>query len=230
MDVFLKQMAQDNNIVAAITTIDIVLALVSSTFYSFLLSKVYIHTHSGHSYSRSFVHSMVLVSITIALIMIIIGSNIARAFALVGAMSIVRFRNPVKDSRDLVFVFMAIAIGMACGTQFYSFAAIFTAFVLLVLLVLHYTGYGTAHANSWILTIKAPANSQTEIETVMQEHCRHQFIVSVDKFAGMADMQDMIFEVELKRGAKYAELIDSLTRVSDRLSVSVMMGESNINV
>lgn len=230
MDEFLKQVAQDNNIVAAITVIDIVLALCSSTVYSFLLSKVYIHTHSGHSYSRAFVHSLVLVSITIALIMIIIGSNIARAFALVGAMSIVRFRNPVKDSRDLVFVFMSIAIGMASGTQFYSFAAIFTAFSIIVLLALHYSGYGTIHANTWILTIKAPASTQVEIEKIMQEHCRHHFIVSVDKFAGDPDLQDMVFEVALKRGEKYPELIEHLTRVSDRLSVSVLMGESNINV
>ncbi len=230
MDEFLKQISQDNNVVAAITVIDIVLALVSSTFHSFLLSKVYIHTHSGHSYSRAFVHSLVLVSITISLIMIIIGSNIARAFALVGAMSIVRFRNPVKDSRDLVFVFMAIAIGMACGTQFYSFAAIFTAFVLLVVLVLHYTGYGTAHANSWIMTIKAPADAQAAIENVMEQHCRHHFIVSVDRFAGETDVQDMVFEVELKRGAKYPDLIKNLERVSDQISISVLMGESNVSV
>jgi hypothetical protein len=67
--------------------------------------------------------TIVLVGVTVALIMVIIGSDIARAFALVGAMSIVRFRTPLKDSRDLVFVFAAIAVGMACGVQFHVFAA-----------------------------------------------------------------------------------------------------------
>ena len=95
--------------------IDLISALVVSLVLTLILAKLYLYTHSGVSYSRSFTIALVLVVITISLIMIIIGSNIARAFALVGAMSIVRFRTPVKDSRDLVFLFMAIAIGMASG-------------------------------------------------------------------------------------------------------------------
>ena len=55
--------------------------------------------------------------------MVIIGSEIARAFALVGAMSIIRFRNPVKDPRDVAFLFVTIAIGMACGVGFYMYAS-----------------------------------------------------------------------------------------------------------
>ena len=69
-----------------------------------VLAKVYMYTHRGYSYSKSFVQSTVLIGVTITLIMVVIGSNIARAFALVGALSIIRFRNPVKDSRDIVFI------------------------------------------------------------------------------------------------------------------------------
>ena len=129
MDSLITEALSDFNTVATITLLDLVVSILCCFILSTVLARVYIMTHTGHSYSHSFTIALILVSVTIALIMIIIGSNIARAFALVGAMSIVRFRNPVKDSRDLVFIFMSIAIGMASGTQFYTFAILFTLFV-----------------------------------------------------------------------------------------------------
>ena len=70
--------------------------------------------------------------------MVIIGSEIARAFALVGAMSIIRFRNPVKDPRDVAFLFVTIAIGMACGVGFYMYATVFTFTIVILMLCMHY--------------------------------------------------------------------------------------------
>ena len=67
--------------------------------------------------------------------MIIIGSNIARAFALIGAMSIVRFRNPVKETRDLVYIFATIAISMSAGTGFYSTTIIFAILFTIVSII-----------------------------------------------------------------------------------------------
>jgi hypothetical protein len=72
-------------------------ALLVAFFLSLVLAYVYRQTHRGVSYSASFVHTMVLMAVTIALIMEIIGSNIARAFSLVGALSIIRFRTAIKE-------------------------------------------------------------------------------------------------------------------------------------
>jgi uncharacterized membrane protein YhiD involved in acid resistance len=72
----------------------------------------------------------------VALVMLIVGSNIARAFSLVGALSIIRFRNAVKESRDVGFIFLTMAIGMAVGTRFYLLAGIAAAVISLVILVM----------------------------------------------------------------------------------------------
>ena len=77
---------------------------------------------------------------------LIIRLNIARPFVLVGALSIIRFRNPIKDSRDIAFIFMTMAISMASGTNFYLFAIIFTIF-----LSFHYFRFGAAGVSFYVL-------------------------------------------------------------------------------
>ena len=72
----------------------------------------------------------------VSIIMLIVGANIARAFSLVGALSIIRFRNAIKETRDVGFVFFAMAIGMATGTKFYLLAIVAAVIISLVILLL----------------------------------------------------------------------------------------------
>ena len=125
MDQFLRQAAPAGN---TFGIAEVFLALGLSFALCLALAYFYRQSHRGLSYSVSFVHAMVLLGVTVSMIMLIIGSNIARAFTLVGALSIIRFRNPVKDSRDVAFIFIAMAIGMSVGTGFYLAAVVFTLF------------------------------------------------------------------------------------------------------
>ena len=122
---------------SAFTVMDIAIVLFLSFVLTMVVGFVYRYTHRGVSYSQSYVHTLVIMGCVIAVIMLIIGSNIARAFALVGALSIVRFRNAMKETRDIGFIFMAMAIGMAVGTRFYLLA-IFSAVALCAFTVVLY--------------------------------------------------------------------------------------------
>ncbi len=77
---------------------------------------LYRKTHQSPSCSRSFINTLVMLAMVTCMVMMVIGNNIARAFSLVGALSIIRFRTAVKDTRDTAFVFFALASGMASGT------------------------------------------------------------------------------------------------------------------
>jgi uncharacterized membrane protein YhiD involved in acid resistance len=124
------------------TTWDLLLAMAVSALLCFVLANVYRYTHRGTSYSQSFLVTMFIMAVATAVVMMIIGSNIARAFSLVGALSIIRFRTAVKDARDTGYLFAAIIIGMGWGTEFYL-ASITLAFFLSILLTLLYaTDYG----------------------------------------------------------------------------------------
>ena len=79
---------------------DVVFVTILSFLLSLIIGWVYKITYKGVSYTQSYVHTLIMMSMVVAIIMLIIGSNIARAFSLVGALSIIRFRNAVKGRRD----------------------------------------------------------------------------------------------------------------------------------
>ena len=96
-------------------------AMLLSFLLAFVLGQVvawgYSRTHSGLSYSRSFTQSLVIMSVVVSFVMFVIGNSIVTAFGLLGALALIRFRNVLKDTRDTVFVFISLVVGMSVGTQ-----------------------------------------------------------------------------------------------------------------
>ncbi|MGE5295234.1 MAG: DUF4956 domain-containing protein, partial [Solirubrobacterales bacterium] len=115
-------------------------AILLSLLLAFVLGQViawvYYVTHSGLSYSRSYVQSLILITVVIAMVMSVIGNNIITAVGLMGALAIVRFRNVLKDTRDIVFVFASLVIGMACGSHRYLTAILGTTILSLIAIYL----------------------------------------------------------------------------------------------
>ena len=86
---------------------------------SMFIAYTYKKTHQGLSYSQSFVLTIIFITIIIGFVMMVIGNSLTRAFALVGALSIIRFRTVVKDTKDTAYIFLALGVGMAAGTGNY---------------------------------------------------------------------------------------------------------------
>jgi len=144
---------------------ELVVGLLLSSLLTLALVQTYRATHRGATYSASFLQSLFILTVCITLIMVVIGSNIARAFSLVGALSIVRFRTAIKDPRDVGFVFAALALDMACGTGFYLQAIVFTLFLCALMLLLGRLNVGQAEANEAIVRVTVsprPANGTVE--------------------------------------------------------------------
>lgn len=99
---------------------DVALALTLSFVTSLGASKAYTETHWGISYSQSYVHTVVVTAVVVSVIVLIVGSNVARAFSVVRALSIIRFRNAIKESRDVGFVFYGYWDGMWHPFLYYS--------------------------------------------------------------------------------------------------------------
>lgn len=230
----MEQLGQDLfgqvEIVAPITSYDLAIALAASAALTIAIAKLYAFTHGGYSYSKSFLQTIVLVGVTVALIMVIIGSDIARAFALVGAMSIVRFRTPLKDSRDLVYVFASIAVGMACGVQFHIFAAIFTGFLFAIVLGFHFLRFGELAHSAYVVKLRIDDGVRDKVDELLSEHCKRYSVVSVSRSDAEASTQEVVYEIELKRGANYQGLVRRLTQSVGPEVINVLVGEGNVNV
>lgn len=152
---------------------DVLLAMTVASLLAFVLSLVYRHTHRGTSYSQSFLLTMFIMAVATAVVMMIIGSNIARAFSLVGALSIIRFRTPVKDPRDLGYLFAAIIAGMGCGTGFYMASIAMTAFISIMVFVLYMTNYGIKEKLESVIRVTYKVGEDgilSKIENQIKEH------------------------------------------------------------
>jgi len=164
MDEFLKEISLTGTTeIASFTLGEFLLSITLSVLLSSIIVLIYRKTHKGLSYSRTFSVTIILMSLTVAFIMLIIGSNLARAFSLVGALSIIRYRNAVKESRDTSFIFISMAVGMACGVKLYLMAAIFTMFSSAIILLLDFFNFGDVDKSERLIHIAVPKSTSLEV-------------------------------------------------------------------
>jgi hypothetical protein len=110
-------------------------------------------THSGLSYSRSFVSSLVVIPILVAMVMMVLSNNLVTAFGMMAVFAIVRFRNILRDTLDTTYILTVLVVGMACGTQRFPIAVTGALLACAVMLYLWYTGFGARHRYDVIVNL-----------------------------------------------------------------------------
>lgn len=145
----------------------VVLNLSLAFALSYLAATLYRRLYAGPSYSFSFFLTLIVTPVVVAMIMMAIGSNVALSLGLVGALSIIRFRTVVKDTRDMSFLFLMIGIGLCCGAGAYPLAIMGTAFVCVVLTVMHYIPKSRQSPNEYILVFRQDASCNGEAESAL---------------------------------------------------------------
>ncbi|WP_016934605.1 DUF4956 domain-containing protein [Rhodococcus sp. R1101] len=207
------------------TTFDIVVSLALSFVLSSVIAWVYRYTHKNVSYSQSYVQTLVVVGMVIALIMLVVGSNIARAFALVGALSVVRFRNAIKETRDVGFIFLVMAIGMTTGTRFYVLAIAATVAICLVLLIMNKFDWFKLDVQRQVVKVQVPPEPAyaATVEDVLIEHCNEYELVSTESVRAGA-LVELYYTARLKKGTSSNDLISALGAVNAGQRVTVLTG------
>lgn len=114
---------------------DILLRIVVSVFFGIVIFLSYRITHTGSVYSQKFNISLLTLTVLTTMVMTVIGNNVALSLGMVGALSIIRFRTSIKDSRDTVYIFWTIIIGICCGVGDFLVAAVGSSAVFIVLLL-----------------------------------------------------------------------------------------------
>jgi uncharacterized membrane protein YhiD involved in acid resistance len=133
----------------------ILLSFLLAFALAFLWATIYRKTHSGVAYTRSFFLTLILVPPIVAMIMMAIGSNIALSLGLVGSLSVIRFRPVVKDTKDMSFLFMAIAIGLATGATVWMVAILGTLIITLITVVMSKVGHSQVSSADYILIFRS---------------------------------------------------------------------------
>jgi hypothetical protein len=150
----------------------LVLGLLLAFLCGQVLSWVYMYTHTGLSYSRTFVNSLIVMPITVAMVMTVLENNLVTAFSLMAVFAIVRFRNIVRDTLDTVYILALIVLGMACGTQKFSTAVVGTVVMAAILTYLWYTSFGSRQRYDLILNLHR-AGTPGELAGLQRLLARH---------------------------------------------------------
>ncbi|MGE3804239.1 MAG: DUF4956 domain-containing protein [Gemmataceae bacterium] len=114
-----------------------IVTLLFATIYSYAIAFTYAKTFSGKKFSRNFAHSIILLGVLVSLVIAIIGNSVARAFGVFGALSIIRYRVPIRDPKDITFVLASVVVGLACGVQEYPEAGIATLFLIILVTIIY---------------------------------------------------------------------------------------------
>jgi uncharacterized membrane protein YhiD involved in acid resistance len=194
-----------------------------------IVSWVYRWTHRGFSYSVSFVHTLVLLSSITAFVMMVIGNSIARAFSLVGALSIIRFRTPVKDTRDTAFVFFSLGIGFAAGTGAYVIAVLGTVAIGLFALIINHIRMGESGKGDFLLRLRVANSSDGEnvYKGVFDEHLKKNTLINMTTVQQGAHLE-LAFSVTFKdpkQQQQFLRELNALPEVNQTMLIAVDEGE-----
>ncbi len=210
---------------------DVVLSLVLSFALCAWIGRVYQITHRGASYTQSYVQTLVLNGMVVAIVMLIVGSNIARAFALVGSLSIIRFRNAVKETRDVGFIFFTMAIGMAVGTKFYLLAIIAAVVISLLILIMNRFNWYARQVVSQILRVQVPNDApfDTLFDDLFVKYTSSSELISVDSVHGGL-LTELTYSVGLKKQSQLQEFLAAIKKLNGNNRVTLIAGYNSTDL
>lgn len=205
----------------------IVTRIAATLLLGFLIFISYAIAHRGTIYSRKFNVSLVMLSVLTGTVMIVIGNNIALSLGMVGALSIVRFRTAIKDSRDTMYLFWSIIVGICCGVGSFFVAAAGSAAVFLLLLV-----FGLVRNDSRILIIiRCARRSELRVESlVFQSFERKARLRTKNTTPDKVELIYEISEAQMNRTRKKTpELTDAFYAVESVEYVNFVMQNDEIS-
>ncbi len=211
---------------AAFTLPEILIILGSSIVLGFAISILYVKTHKNSGYTPSFANTLVMLPLIIAVIIMLIGNNVARAFSLAGAFTIIRFRSAPADPKDITYIFFTLAVGLALGLGYIGYAVIFTAVLAAVIVLMDVFRYATPKCEHFILKVTVPENLnyQNLITDILQEYS-DSFRLKKVKTADFGALFEVVYYVELKKSADQKAMIDKIRTRNGNLDVQLVFRE-----
>lgn len=213
---------------SAVTVTDLLLTLFLAFACGQLVAWTYSWTHRGLSYSREFVQSLMMVSMIVAMVMNVVGDSLARAFGLVGALAIIRFRTAVRDTRDIAFVFLALAAGIAAGSSHYLSALIGTPVICAVAAWLTWIGFGGRHDIDAFLSFRVEDASTVDsaLRRALHRYCRSFKLVSINA-GGNDEGSAHSFQLQIHDAGLCDPLLDALGSIDGVSRIDLMVQDAD---
>ena len=198
----------------SLNTEQIILNILVAVILGGVIYLSYYFTHAGGVYSKKFNVSLITLTVLTATVMTVIGNNIALSLGMVGALSIVRFRTAIKDSRDTTYIFWTIIVGICCGVGDYVVACVGSGVVFLVLLVLG----RVKNDNRSLLIIRGARNMERRMEAIVFDYFEAKAMLRVkntsrESIELIYEMPRKIYLLSNKKEKSIAEMLYELESI-----------------
>ncbi len=206
----------------------VVLCLLLAFVLGKVISVTYQQTYDGLSYSRGFVQVLVLGPVVATILMMAIGDNLARGLGILGTMALVRFRTNVRDSRDMIFIFAALAIGVASGVQAFAVGLLGTIGFCLAAFAVDWTPFGRRQRFDGIIRFWLPRDGVggERIRAILAEHCRSFVLVALRDFA-QGETLEYAYQVKLKDPDSQESLVQALSALPDIGGLTLLLQDAH---
>ena len=195
-----------------------------------IISFTYRMTSAKGHYSENFGLTMILLPAVVSIIIMLIGSDVARAFSLAGAFSIIRFRSAPGEPKDIAYVLFAMAAGLACGAAAYTYAALFIVILCAVMFLLSKTRFKgqSTFSKQLVITIPEDLDYETAFVEIMEKYTTNSELKRV-KTTALGSLYQLYYEIDLRADVSSKAFIDDLRCRNGNLNINLTL-VSDLNV
>lgn len=206
-------------------------SLVLAAGLSQLIAALYVWTFRGLSYARTFVQSLVMLSVVCCALMMAIGNNLAAGIGVAGGLSIVRFRTSLRDPRDVTFVFASLGAGLAMGLHAYAPGIVGVAVFVAVVLIMHFSAFGERREFDGLVRFSAAPRKEVEeaIALILKTHTRH-FVLTTLRSVAQGTMMEHAYQISLPTLEQRSSLVRALQALESVRDVSLLMQEPTLEL
>ncbi len=203
-------------------------AMGSALLFGLVISLTYIYTHKNR-YQQSFAITLTMLPIILTMIILFVGSNVARAFSLAGTLSIIRFRSAPGDPEDIGYIFFDIAAGLACGVGLYLYGALFVAVLCLFMIVISKINFAKPKTTAKQLRITIPENLDYEgvFDEILSRYTSDYSLVRV-RTTDLGSLYELTYSVNMLKDANEKEFIDEIRCRNGNLNIILALSATEI--
>lgn len=203
------------------------LSLSTAVVLGLIIGIAYMAACKKDGYSKNFIVGLVLLPAIVSVVILLIGSNVARAFSMAGAFALVRFRSAPGNAKDISVVFFTMATGLACGLGYIAFATVFAVIIILVMVVLSVSGFGdrTSGCRQLKVTIPENLNYTDAFDEVFDKYAVGRELCRV-KTTNMGTLFELTYNVKLKKDCNEKHFIDALRVKNGNLNIVLGIPET----
>ena len=204
------------------TLINSLIVMITSTILGLMISVSYMQTHKKEGYNSGFTITLIILPVIISIIILLVGSNIARAFSLAGAFSIIRFRSAPGEPKDIAYVFLTLAVGLTCGMGYIGYGIIFTVVLCGIMIILDITNFAKPKTKSMQLKIVIPEdlNYDGVFDDILNNYATSWSIQQV-KTRDFGALFELNYLIQMKPEMNQKKLIDELRCRNGNLNIAL---------